>query len=362
MDLLELVSNDVFAIPIRRGKASLVRTVRDKFGVYKDLLGRLHNSSDFTDTIITCIADIDYLCDKLIRTCKEYLRGSPSRAYFEFADGMSRLKDLLLFHVQERINYLDRYRLFRMRAERCGRLSLGDMFHIPFEYRGTVGNQRFSIDGFPCLYLGSSAYVCWEELGRPAFGDAFISRFQLLTKHPNILDLTFSPNEAKRAITGFKEGDPWQEWCLRRVVDKVVLYPLIACCSIVSNESSHVFKEEYIIPQLLLEWVRNTSGINGIEYSSLALPDYNLDHSLYKNYVFPVQCERASGHCRFLSNLFEFTEPIAWDLAIALCGPRKAYRASFGSEFGLMGQKRPYRNTQFGEIEEFLDSLPFQRL
>ena len=44
-----------------------------------------------------------------------------------------------------------------------------EMFHIPFNKRYLVGNQRFSISGLPCLYLGGSPYVCWEELGRPDF-------------------------------------------------------------------------------------------------------------------------------------------------------------------------------------------------
>jgi hypothetical protein len=363
MDLHGLLSNAVFALPLRRGNASLIRTVGDRFAAYRDLIGHLHNSSDFTDTIIRSIPDIEHLCDRLIRTYKQYLGGSPSKAYFEFDDGMSCLKDLLLFYVQERVKYLDSISLFRMRRESCKELSLGDIFHIPFESRGRVGNQRFSIDGFPCLYLGSSVYVCWEELGRPPFADIFVSRFQLLTKRPNILDLTFSVNEARHVIERFKKDDPWHEWSLYRVVDKIVLFPLIACCSIVSNDSSHVFEETYIIPQLLLEWVRNNSKhINGIEYSSLSLRDYNLEHSLYKNYVFPVRHQKASGHCRSLSGLFEFTEPISWDFALTLCGQPEACESGVGRDFRLMRQRGSYRETQFGQIEEFLGSLPFRRL
>lgn len=41
-----------------------------------------------------------------------------------------------------------------------------EMFHIPYEKRNLVGNQRFSLSGLPCLYLGGSSYICWEELGR----------------------------------------------------------------------------------------------------------------------------------------------------------------------------------------------------
>ena len=44
--------------------------------------------------------------------------------------------------------------------------SKDEMFHIPYDKRNLVGNQRFSLSGLPCLYLGGSSYICWEELGR----------------------------------------------------------------------------------------------------------------------------------------------------------------------------------------------------
>ena len=44
-----------------------------------------------------------------------------------------------------------------------------EMFHIPYDKRHLVGNQRYSLSGLPCLYLGGSSYICWEELGRKDF-------------------------------------------------------------------------------------------------------------------------------------------------------------------------------------------------
>ena len=37
--------------------------------------------------------------------------------------------------------------------------SKDEMFHIPYEKRNLVGNQRFSLSGLPCLYLGGSSYI-----------------------------------------------------------------------------------------------------------------------------------------------------------------------------------------------------------
>jgi len=169
-------------------------------------------------------------------------------------------------------------------------------------------------------------------------------------------------DEAKRAIQNFKEDDPYCEWLLYRIVDKIVIFPLIACCSIINKGNSDVFKEEYIIPQILLEWARNNNKINAIEYSSLSLPDYSLDHSLYRNYVFPAKRQKMNGHCTYLSSIFEFTEPVSWDLAMNLCGPTKDSSSTSMININLVKQERSYNNTLFGQMEKFIDSLPFQKL
>ena len=56
--------------------------------------------------------------------------------------------------------------LYRIRSDRSEFKipDRGDIFHVPFEKRRLVGNQRYSIAGLPCLYLRSSLWICWEEL------------------------------------------------------------------------------------------------------------------------------------------------------------------------------------------------------
>ena len=60
------------------------------------------------------------------------------------------------------------YSFYRIRIHKTNfTLSQQEFFHIPFNLRGKVKTQRFSIPGFPSLYLGTTIYVCWEELNRP---------------------------------------------------------------------------------------------------------------------------------------------------------------------------------------------------
>ena len=60
----------------------------------------------------------------------------------------------------KRSTYFFRARFFQDKNDKTYR----DMFHIPLNMRGRVSTQRYSSPGYPCLYLGTSVYACWEEL------------------------------------------------------------------------------------------------------------------------------------------------------------------------------------------------------
>ena len=361
MELIEIISNDVFRIPIKKGSLSIGRTLEKNFDIYLDLLKNLKNRDKFTNTINGQISDIEKLCNKILQALKSYLQGSPYKAYNAFSEGISNIEGFLYFRIRERMKYPEGISLFRIRASKNKYLSQGDIFHIPFESRGKIRNQRFSIDGFPCLYLGSSIYVCWEELNRPNFENLFISKFKLLTKRPNILDLTFQVDDMKETITNFIKDNDYYEWLLFNIVEKIIIFPLIISCSIINKESSDIFKEEYIIPQLLLEWVRDKHKINAIKYLSLSLPDYNLHHSLYTNYVFPAKRQKLKGCCSFLYSIFELTDPISWNFAKSLHVDSKIDSSDLNFNFNILNQKRSYKNTQFGQMEEIIGTMPSKK-
>ena len=74
-------------------------------------------------------------------------------------------------------------KLYRIRTSEYGGLfSKEEMFHIPFDKRHLVSNNRFSVHGFPSLYLGESTYICWEEMENPNFDTCNISIFS--NDHP----------------------------------------------------------------------------------------------------------------------------------------------------------------------------------
>jgi len=63
------------------------------------------------------------------------------------------------------------------------------MFHIPMNKRESIQSYRYSIPGYPCLYLANQGSLCWFECGMP--NSFFISEFRLSYKYKelNILNL-----------------------------------------------------------------------------------------------------------------------------------------------------------------------------
>lgn len=96
-------------------------------------------------------------------------------------------------------------------------------------------------------------------------------------------------------------------------------YPLIASCSYIRIDKSDPFAAEYIIPQLLMQWVRNEIGskkggkrdqLVGIRYFSCASVRAS---EMGFNYVFPTSGKQKSAelpYCSVLLKAFRLTSPV----------------------------------------------------
>lgn len=116
-----------------------------------------------------------------------------------------------------------------------------EMFHTPFELRGLVKTARFSVLGFPSLYLTKNLFTAWEETRRSNIETLYASRLQLL--HPiSLVDLRL-----RRSFNDIKKED--REVAARQYLHTI---PLIIACSLKVKRDTDAFKPEYILPQLLL--------------------------------------------------------------------------------------------------------------
>lgn len=147
-----------------------------------------------------------------------------------------------------------------------------ELFHIPLSKKAFTNNERFSIAGFPSLYLSSMLPLAWQECGYPT--KYYYSEFQYeklcgATNRDKENELKFlalySPDEIYMwgSTVKYNNFNLWLEVILRYIKQ----YPLILACSFVNHSGKVSYKQEYIVPQMLMQWVqRNCDKVQGISY------------------------------------------------------------------------------------------------
>ena len=261
--------------------------------------------------------------------------------------------------------------LFRGRIDESS-LSHWDMFHIPFNKRYFIKNQRYSLPGQPLLYLALSPYGIFKELNLDIYNEKnklttrgrdtidsyinlkissfridkgitvekdiqykefitknvfdFRNKFNNIAKEDNLNKNSkkhLDTNIEKMFATDLEIKEPNQDEEVRRQLFKSIIS---FCCTFrVQNSSSNMFFiEEYVLPQLLAQIlkIKKKSGI--IYSSSKAYEDLfdnkelnvyvekNLDNiALFTSYDFDHSKSVKNVYDRQLYNLFNITTPLA---------------------------------------------------
>ena len=164
--------------------------------------------------------------------------------------------------------------LYRIQKLDEGSVSVNMMRHPPFHMRQVIDTHRFSIPGCPCLYLGSSLFVCAREMGIDALPFPIEERSSKMKYHasqflwkpeidtPRLLELFLTPEHFAQYYEAL--ADRFVRGKLLRKTDHqkflrsyLVCWPLQLACSICVKYPKGKFKEEYIVPQLLMMWLKN---------------------------------------------------------------------------------------------------------
>ena len=214
--------------------------------------------------------------------------------------------------IKKELSGSDEKIFYRMRVfENRNFVDYKEMFHVPLDMRGIIKTQRYSFPGYPCLYLGTSINACWEELHRPLLSNSMISLLEL-QKQVGFISLVL-PN-----IKEIQESDN-ENICYKNKLRKFILgYPLLISCYAKVNDYSNTYKPEYLIPQLLTEYIiwRNMDKkpwrkIFGILYTSAHINnDFNFSDKEFINWAIPV-LDPLSGskYCPILCDTFKITKP-----------------------------------------------------
>lgn len=218
-----------------------------------------------------------------------------------------------------------------------------DLFHMPFDSLQVQGNQRYSINGFPCLYLGKTIYDCWEETRRADLSKVNYAAFK------NTRDLSLIAIE-----------------CPDKVSDKddIIKYFIFALCTkMVSLEDDRSnFKYHYVIPELLLTVLVNIMVTDkdfkyeGIRFISSRYYDEKLNifsvKPIFYNYVFPIQEPSDKGHCKKLKDTFKVSEVRA-DFMIKLKQSSLPYPTIYRNKYDQSYFRRLELDIENGKLGEF---------
>ena len=194
MDGLTFLRNDILRIPKTRDKEDFVGYVHSLFDNFVALIDEVEGTDALSELIVGLRDDAKMLCNSVLAANQAYFKGYPHEAYNEIDQALAKHSDALGSFEHPSMGGSALESLYRIRIGDGTGFSRSDLFHIPFEHREFVRSQRFSIPGYPCLYMGGSVYVCWEELGRPDLNSVHVSQFSVRDQVTfQVLNLGYRP-------------------------------------------------------------------------------------------------------------------------------------------------------------------------
>ena len=257
-----------------------------------------------------------------------------------------------------------------------------ELLHPPRLFTKSNTPERFGLNGIPCLYLATTSYCCWNELGNP--NSFYISAF-----HPNdmgkmykILNLVLDTH----IINGF-DCNPYSP--MPATVQKMfVLFPLVMATSVInpSKQADNIHRNEddrnivshpeYIISQLIMECLKELH-IDGVAYLSTRTSDpYRFPHSI--NLVLPAYKDSEGAEYGEICEGFDMTDTSLIDSL--KCVPEvkvtdsQSYINAIYSEVGVHStiqeerncddsDKHPrrvaYNTTPFSKLDDFMVNKKF---
>ena len=363
LDNKTIFGRSVFDLPLKRSGKDIYLFLDELFKEYVIAIKKF--KEPIKSKLSPNYKTIEDECQSILSALKKYLEGFPAKSYEELEECLNRLNSKKCLEIQQSDFNTGRSELYRIRTGTNANFKKQDLFHIPFQLREKVATQRYSIPGLPCLYLADSIFVCWEELGRPDFNTLNVARFDLSKSKFKLLYLNISTKEMRRrCFHGSKDGI-----LVNQLVKYLCYWPLLAACSIIVDKPTEAFKPEYIIPQLVLQWIISVEGLDGIQYKSNRINFSVHNIGTFTNIVIPVKEYGSKGYCSKLQKRIQLTSPISWQL-LDISNTSNVLRKEKAADVTIDSlrkasyiemiedEKTRYVESKFGLLEEKLRIMP----
>lgn len=337
-------------------------TVRNSLVKYMDACNK-HKSILDVDCIKKC-------CNNIIDSIKLYLEGEISSAQEAINTALQSLVEydkIISTDIENCVGFvsidtvlnskkLEKHNLYRGRKAVSDEIKgVKDMLHVPFSKRSLVSSERFNIPGLPCLYLGSTSYVCWLELDKPQDNNFYVSALEF-KENLKLLSITAEKDSICIWLNNhFKHTKEH----LKVLNSLLCMLPFSYASSFSYNSSDNRrFKIEYIIPQMIMNYAKK-NGYDGVAYLSNKMKRHSYD-AYGTGVCFAIWANWGEGSsdysdmCNnikisFPSNFAEFNH-----LDIDLSGKKDTRSYSF---IDYAGERCSYLSTDFYRFDRYLESL-----
>lgn len=217
-------------------------------------------------------------------------------------------KKIKLYLVEEYINHFN-FKLgnestyFRVRDFEKGD-EIDNCYHVPYNLRGIADNGRYSISGFPCLYIADNLKAACKEVGNKPEG-----KFRYYAEYKakgtiSLLDLSLKSKEEIDTLDAFD------------IFRQLVTYPLKLTCIIKTRNENQKNYEEYFIPQLIShcflygQTEQVFTNYEGIAYTSTH--DFTSICAALPAKFKPKDKINFEGYCDWLLSKFTISDPIKY--------------------------------------------------
>lgn len=348
----------------------------------------IKNTEDNVKLIIASLeyyynADIEKAKNKIIKLLEKYTsndfiiseldKSYPFRGVAPFSDLLDEIKDGYINDYE----IMNTYQLSFFKSRIGGsNFEKKDMLHIPFCNRELVSTQRFSIPGVPCLYLGTTSYVCWLEMDKPQDSVFNVSSFKL-PKHLKILNLVFDHELISNQASNSMRFNGDKRYNNIKLLEYMIeLMPLVYATSFSIKNKERKFKSEYIVSQLIMQCLSELN-IDGIAYASKKVKDSITAFPQCINLAIPMKTNKEFNFNKERDNYADICEEILLTDPVNLSEFLKVdrdnnykidrsyinecFNGTLEDKIILGGKHVDYNFTEFANFDNYIFSLKHEK-
>lgn len=269
-----------------RGSKSIAEYITDHLTqYYSEMLSATDGENEFLgDTFVKKLKEkmpiLEDICHEIPIILADFNNGHIKDAYIKSSMLFDRIEPYLLRRLSWYGNCGKFYRIrqgdFRIKNPADSKKQKTELFHIKKELRNRIGAYRYSVAGYPCLYLASDRELAWFECGMPK---QFSFCQMVITEEGEdalqLIDFSHRPVDLLSSVSIWivnarRQGKEDDE--LTKIFDffikYIITYPLAATCSVKVKDRGNKYVEEYVFPQLFMSWIRESDDIDGVRYKS----------------------------------------------------------------------------------------------